>query len=69
MFAAASELGLGEVSVATTVNKGHEPEFWAQAISDRVVSVGGNCHPAIAEQAEAFKEAVKPRLCTILRKP
>ena len=59
MFAAVSESGLGQISVATTVNKGHDPEFWAQAISDRVVSVGGNCHPAIAEQAEAFKEAVK----------
>ena len=59
MFAAVSESGLGQISVATTVNKGHDPEFWAQAISDRVVSVGGNCHPAIAEQAEAFKEAVR----------
>ena len=59
MFAAVSESGLGQVSVATTTNKGHDPEFWAQAISDRVVSVGGNCHPFIAEQAEAFKEAVK----------
>ena len=52
MFAAVSESGLGQVSVATTTNKGHDPEFWAQAISDRVVSVGGNCHPVIAEQAE-----------------
>ena len=59
MFAAVSESGLGQVSVATTTNNGHDPEFWAQAISDRVVSVGGNCHPVIAEQAEAFKEAVK----------
>ena len=50
---------IGAVSVATTDNKGHDPEFWAQSISDRVVSVGGNCHPAIAEQAEAFKEAVR----------
>ena len=50
---------VGAVSVATTNNKGHDPEFWAHSISDRVVSVGGNCHPAIAEQAEAFKEAVR----------
>ena len=50
---------VGAVSVATTVNKGHDPEFWAQAISDRVVSVGGDCNPVIAEQAKAFKEAVK----------
>ena len=45
--------------VATTQDKGHDPEFWANAASDRIVSVGGNCHPLIAQQAEAFKESVK----------
>ena len=50
---------IGNVLVTTTENKGHDPEFWAETIADRVVSVGGNCHPVIAQQAEAFKEAVK----------
>ena len=67
MFAAVSESGLGQVSVATTTNKGHDPEFWAQAISDRVVSVGGNCHPVIAEQAEAFKEIVETLVCFYIK--
>ena len=40
-------------------NKGHDPEFWAQAAAGRIVSVGGSCHPVIAQQAEAFKEAVR----------
>jgi len=44
------------VLVTTTSNKGHDPDFWAQTIADRVVSVGGNCHPVIAQQAEEFKD-------------
>ena len=50
----ASTLEVGSVVVATTQDKGHDPEFWAKAASDRIVSVGGNCHPLIAQQAEAF---------------
>ena len=58
-FFEAPKLEIGNVLVATTNNKGHDPEFWAQTIADRIVSVGGNCHPVIAQQAEEFKEAVK----------
>ena len=50
---------IGSVLVTTTSHKGHVPDFWAQTIADRVVSVGGNCHPVIAQQAEEFKDAVK----------
>ena len=53
------QLQVGAINVVTTTNSGHDPEFWAETIADRVVSVGGNCHPVIAQQAEAFKEAVK----------
>ena len=55
----ASTLEVGSVLVSTTQDKGHDPEFWAKAAADRIVSVGGNCHPLIAQQAEAFKESVK----------
>ena len=55
----ASALEVGSVVVATTQDKGHDPEFWAKAASDRIVSVGGNCHPLISQQAEAFKESVE----------
>ena len=55
----ASSLEVGGVVVATTQDKGHDPEFWAKAAADRIVSVGGNCHPLIAQQAEAFKESVQ----------
>ena len=55
----ASALEGGSVVVATTQDTGHDPEFWAKAASDRIVSVGGNCHPLISQQAEAFKESVE----------
>tara|TARA_R100000231_G_scaffold33424_2_gene29334 strand:+ start:71 stop:346 length:276 start_codon:yes stop_codon:yes gene_type:complete len=50
---------VGNVVVTTTENKGHSIEFWADSAADRIVSVGGNCHPLIAQQAEAFKEDVR----------
>ena len=59
MFLQAPKLEVGNVVVTVTNNGGHSPEFWAQSAADRIVSVGGNCHPAIAQQAEEFKEAVK----------
>jgi hypothetical protein len=54
-----STLEIGNVLVTATQNRGHDPEFWAQSAADRIVSIGGNCHPAIAQQAEAFKESVR----------
>ena len=53
------KLELGQVFVTTTEQKGHSADFWAQSASDRIVSVGKNAHPLIAQQAEAFKEAVQ----------
>ena len=55
----ASTLEVGSVLVSTTQDKGHDPEFWAKAAADRIGSVGGNCHPLIAQQAEAFKQSVE----------
>jgi hypothetical protein len=55
------EMGLsqtGVVGVETTEYKGHDVEFWADRATQRIVSVGGDCHPAIQEQAEAFKKQV-----------
>jgi len=55
----ASNMKVGNVLVTTTENKGHSVEFWAESAANRIVSVGKNCHPLIAQQAEAFKEDVK----------
>ena len=55
----ASTLEVGSVLVSTTQDKGHDPEFWAKAAADRIVSVGGHGHPLIAQPAEAFKQSVE----------
>ena len=53
-----SDFVLGQVGITTTDGKGHDPEFWAEQATKKIVSIGGNCHPLIAQQAEAFREAV-----------
>ena len=67
MFMKAPEIEIGQVSVATTEYKGHDPEYWAEQATNRIVSVGGNCHPVIAEQAEAFKEVVQTLVCLYMK--
>ena len=49
---------LGAYSVHTTDFKGHDPDFWAKTATERIINIGGNCHPLIAQQAEAFKRDV-----------
>jgi len=67
MFVKAPEMEIGQVSVTTTEYKGHDPEYWAGQATNRIVSVGGNCHPAIAQQAEAFKEVVQATVCHYMK--
>ena len=49
---------IGTVSVATTDHRGHTADYWAEQVTNKIVSIGGNCHPLIAQQAETFKEDV-----------
>ena len=58
MFTLTSSLETGTVDVATTEYQGHDAEFWAERATQRIISVGGDCHPAIREQAEAFRKQV-----------
>ena len=48
-----------KVDVATTSNGGHPPEFWAKLAADRIVQVSEDAHPAIREQAVAFRDRVE----------
>jgi len=49
---------LGTVMVSTTDNKGHDPEFWAEQITNKIVGISGNAAPHIRQQAEAFRQDV-----------
>lgn len=49
---------VGRVSVISTSNGGHPPEFWAERATQRIVSVSSNLPPAIREQAAAFQQHI-----------
>jgi hypothetical protein len=50
------ETGAFKVDVVTSENGGHPPEFWAKRASDRIIQIAETAHPAIREQAVAFKD-------------
>ena len=35
---------LGTVMVSTTENKGHDPEFWAEQITNKIVGISSSNH-------------------------
>lgn len=57
-----SELGsltAGNLQVVTTSGRGLTPEELADIALDRIIYVGGNCHPLIQEQAQAYRERIR----------
>lgn len=50
---------VGSVMVQTTQGRGASPEELAERALDKIIYVGGNTHPAIREQAEAFKDSIR----------
>lgn len=58
---------LGDFKVFTTSGRGFTPEELASMTMDKIVYVGGNSHPAIRDQAEAFKKQVHAVLLSALR--
>jgi len=59
MFVEAAQAGTFQVEVETSNNGGHSPEFWARRAADRIVQVADSAHPAIREQAMAYKAAIE----------
>ena len=58
MISQSSDTGLGNVMVATSDNGGHAPEFWADLVTTRLVSISSNAEPHVRQQAEAFRKQV-----------
>jgi hypothetical protein len=50
---------LGGVVVHTTDNRGFTPEELTERALEKIIYVGSNSHPAIREQAQAFRESIK----------
>lgn len=59
MFVEAGQTGAFKVDVETTSNGGHPPEFWAKRCIERVIHVAEGAHPAIREQAIAYRDKLE----------
>lgn len=57
MFNGSSEVG--SVMVMATQGRGQTPEEVAERALDKIIYVGSNAHPAIRDQAEAFKDSIR----------
>lgn len=56
----------GGVVVQTTQGRGFTPEEIAERALDRIIYVGSGAHPAIRDQAEAFKDSIRAVLVMYL---
>jgi hypothetical protein len=59
MFSIVTGAQLGEIKATSVSGRGFTPEEVAEQALAKIVSVGGNCHPVIREQAEAFKDEIR----------
>lgn len=50
---------VGSVTVMTTEGRGFTPEEIADRALEKIIYVGSQTHPAIRDQAEAFKENIR----------
>jgi hypothetical protein len=51
--------GVGDVMVMATEGRGFTPEEIAERALDKIIYVGAQAHPAIRDQAEAFKGSIR----------
>jgi len=59
MMSVQSPAVVGVVQVETTNNRGWSVEELAMRAADKIIYVGDQSHPAVREQARAFKDNVK----------
>ena len=50
---------VGDVMVMSTQGRGFTPEEVAERALDKIIYVGSHAHPAIRDQAEAFKDSIR----------
>jgi len=58
---------IGSVMVHTTSGRGFTPEEIAERALAKILHIGENAHPAIAAQAEAFRDDIRHVLIHYLR--
>jgi CobQ-like glutamine amidotransferase family enzyme len=53
--------------VKTTDHRGFTPEELAEQALDKIIYVGGQSHPVIRDQAEAFKSQIKSVIISYMK--
>ena len=53
-----SFIKLGQVSVHTTENKGHDPEFWAAQVTNKICGISESAPDHVRQQSLAFRDVV-----------
>ena len=59
MFAATSSGDIGDVLVHAVSHRGFSPEELAEQALNKIIYVGDQSHPAIRDQAQAFREHIR----------
>jgi len=67
MFSIVTGAQLGDIKATSVSGRGFTPEEIAEQALNKIVSIGGNCHPVIRDQAEAFKNEIRGVLIHYMR--
>jgi len=67
MISTVGGASLGIIKASSVSGRGFTPEELAEQALNKIVSVGGNCHPVIRDQAEAFKDQIRGVLVHYMR--
>ncbi len=59
MISANGAMQIGDIALATVSDRGFTPEELAERALDKIIHVGGNSHPLIQEQANAFRDQIR----------
>jgi hypothetical protein len=59
--------GIGPVTVNTTSNGGFPVEYWAERLLEKLIQVSDSAIPEIKDQANAFKEQIRPAILFYMR--
>lgn len=59
MISSAGGLEMGSIKAMSVSGRGFTPEELAEQALDRIIYVGSNSHPAIREQAQAFRDQIR----------
>lgn len=68
MFSADSAAEIGEIKIHKVDHRGFSPEELAEQALNRIIYVGDQSHPAIRDQAEAFRDHIRQVLVFYMKR-